>query len=52
MGDYPDQREHLSHGTGAHSDAFDWTLALWLMAAFLGGLVAAHYLLPQILAPP
>jgi hypothetical protein len=49
MGDHPHQREHPPHAE-ARSGAFDRILALWLLAAFLGGLVGAHYLLPQVLA--
>jgi hypothetical protein len=30
--------------------AADWTLASWMVAAFLGGVVGTHYLLRLLLA--
>lgn len=34
----------------ASLSAASWTLALWVVAAFLGAFVAAHYLLQRALA--
>ena len=41
-------RERVSDAATARSGLADGALALWLVAAFLGGLVAAHYLLARI----
>jgi hypothetical protein len=47
-----DQRlphERPPDGTPAASSAANWTLALWVVAAFLGAFVATHYLLQRVL---
>ena len=43
-------RERAPDADTARPGLAGWTLALWLVAAFLGGLVASHYLLARILA--
>jgi hypothetical protein len=48
-----DQRlphERPPDDTTAASSAVNWTLALWVVAAFLGAFVATHYLLGRVLA--
>ncbi len=41
-------RERASDAATARSGLADGALALWLVAAFLGGLLAAHYVLARI----
>jgi hypothetical protein len=43
------RRELPPDGTEARSGALDWVLTLWIVAAFLGGLVASQYLLRPVL---
>ena len=43
-------RERPSGAVTARPRLSDCTLALWLVAVFLGALVATHYLLAQVLA--
>jgi hypothetical protein len=48
-----DQRlpsERPPDDTTASPSAAHWTLALWVVAAFLGAFVATHYLLQRVLA--
>jgi hypothetical protein len=42
-------RERASDAAVARPKLADGAFALWLVAAFLGGLVAAHYLLARVL---
>jgi len=51
MSDQRVLRERPPEGTSASpSAAASWTLALWVVAAFLGAFVAAHYFLQRALA--
>jgi len=43
------RREHPSGATAARSGATEWVLTLWIVAAFLGALVASHYVLHRLL---
>jgi hypothetical protein len=45
-------RESPVGATTARQRAIDWTLALWLVAVFLGAFIATRVLLPQFLAAP
>jgi hypothetical protein len=41
--------EHPPDGSEARSGAPDVVLTLWIVALFLGGLVASHYVLRRVL---
>jgi hypothetical protein len=43
------RREHPPDSTVARSRGPDWVLTLWIVVAFLGALVATHYLLRRVL---
>lgn len=43
------RREHPPDGTEARSGASDWVPTLWIVAVFLGALVASHYVFSHVL---
>ena len=49
MGGQRLRREHPPDDTDVRSGAPDWVLRLWIVAAFLGALVASHYVLGHVL---
>lgn len=49
MSDQHVPRERPPEGTTAFASPAGWTLALWMVVAFLGAFVAAHYLLQRTL---
>ena len=48
MNPHPPSTESLAESEHS-SGAFDWTLAMWVVASFLGGLLATHYVLATVL---
>ncbi len=50
MSDQRELRERPSQGATASPSAAGWTLALWMVAGFLGAFVAANYFLQRALA--
>jgi len=50
MSEHRLRRKHSSGGDEASSGWVDLTLALWVVAGFLGGFVGAHYVLGRALA--